>query len=118
MPRLIMERVPDRIGHYGKMSVHIDGKFVDIIKSGEVKDFTIAPGSHSVRMKKMWLASKPVEFEVDEFTDKKCTCDPVANGGANYIPFIPLFAVTFMCRRSLFIEMKQQKKVEFETEFR
>ena len=115
MPRLMLQRVPDRYGRYGKMSVYIDGIFVDVIRSGELKDFVVNPGSHTLRIKKMWLASKPLEFNID---DKKCTCGPIVNGWAHLLPFITYFILIFWCRRSLFIEMEQQKNVEFETEFR
>ena len=118
MPRLIMERVPDRYVHYGKMFVVIDGDMVGVMKSGEIKEFILPPGKHKVRLKKMWLSSKPIEFEVDDLTDKRCTCGPTVNGMAALIPVISIFAFTILCRSSLFVEMEQPGKVEFEMEFK
>ena len=69
-----------------KFSVAIDGKKVGTIADGDIVEFTLDPGSHSLRVRMNWTGSPSLTFSVDEGETLNYTCRPA---GTN--PMLALF---------------------------
>lgn len=96
----------------------IDKKEVGYLGNGDVKVFPVEVGTHTLKLKKMWIGSPVREFEVSEFDEKKFDCGPALSGGATLIPFVSFFYVTFLSQKAIWLEEKKEIKVTFETEYR
>jgi hypothetical protein len=67
----------DKLRRY---KVVLDGKPIGKIADGGVEEFSIEPGSHTLRIKLDWAGSPTIEFEVGAGESVSWSCRP--GGGA------------------------------------
>ena len=73
MAKLIAKRKKEWNNRARKFKLYIDGEKVDHIGNGEIKDFELETGKHTVIAKMDWMSSP--EFEVDLSDDKSKTIE-------------------------------------------
>ena len=73
MAKLIVKRKKEWNNRARKFKLYIDGEKVDHIGNGEIKEFELKPGKHTVIAKMDWMSSP--EFEVDLSGDKSKTIE-------------------------------------------
>jgi len=73
MAKLIVKRKKEWNNRARKFKLYIDGEKVDHIGNGEIKEFELKPGKHTVIAKMDWMSSP--EFELDLSGDKSKTIE-------------------------------------------
>jgi|SRR6056297_2531647 len=73
MAKLIVKRKKEWNNRARKYKLFIDGEKVDYIGNGEIKEFELEPGKHSVIAKMDWMSSP--EFDVELTGDKSKTIE-------------------------------------------
>lgn len=48
----------------------LDGELLDTIEDGEIKEFEISAGNHTLQAKIDWCTSRPINFEIIEGEEK------------------------------------------------
>jgi hypothetical protein len=73
MAKLFIKRKKEWNNRARKFKLYIDGEKVDNIGNGEIKEFELKPGKHTVIAKIDWMSSP--EFKVDLSDDKSKTIE-------------------------------------------
>ncbi|HWI92725.1 MAG TPA: hypothetical protein VNT20_15720 [Flavisolibacter sp.] len=66
MATIILNRTSEYINRLRDYLVYIDGKKVGTISNGEIKEFNVPSGQHSMVTKIDWCSSQTVTFDVSE----------------------------------------------------
>jgi hypothetical protein len=66
MVKLTVSRDSGYADHFRAYSIVVDGKKIGKVRNGETKEFTIEPGSHSIRAKIDWCGSHTLDFTATE----------------------------------------------------
>ena len=66
MGKLILSRKKEWQNKSRKFRIYIDGKKIDTIANGEIKEIEIEPGKHKLILKIDWCSSPEVDIEISE----------------------------------------------------
>jgi hypothetical protein len=66
MGKLILSRKKEWQNKARKFRIYIDGKKIDTIANGEIKEIEIEPGKHKLILKIDWCSSPEVDIEISE----------------------------------------------------
>ncbi|MEE4197687.1 MAG: hypothetical protein V2I54_08590 [Bacteroidales bacterium] len=87
MAKLIIKRKKEWNNRARKFRLYIDGEKIDHIGNGEIKEFELDSGKHTVTAKMDWMSSP--EFEVELYGDKSKTIEiSTYKLGRYLIPFL------------------------------
>ena len=70
MSSLKIKRNSEWANSVRSFQIVLDSKILDNIEDGEIKEFQIPPGKHSLKAKLDWCGSRPLHFEVNEGEEK------------------------------------------------
>jgi hypothetical protein len=66
MATIILNRTNEYVNRLRDYGVYIDGKKVGTIANGEIKEFNVSAGQHSVVTKIDWCSSYPLTFDISD----------------------------------------------------
>lgn len=70
MSKLIIQRTSEYNNRMRDYGIYMDGQKVDTISNGQAKEFTIAPGRHTLYSKIDWCSSPEISFEISDSETK------------------------------------------------
>ncbi|MDT0648042.1 hypothetical protein RM545_15190 [Zunongwangia sp. F260] len=70
MSSLKIKRNSELANSVRSFQIVLDGKILDNIEDGEIKEFQIPPGKHTLRAQLDWCGSRPLHFEISEGEEK------------------------------------------------
>lgn len=66
MAIIILNRTSEYVNRLSDYGVYIDGKKVGTIANGEIKEFNVSPGQHSIITKIDWCSSPSLTFDISD----------------------------------------------------
>ena len=66
MANLIIKRTSEWNNRMRNIGIYLDGEKIGVIGNGEIKEFEIEPGEHTLNSKIDWCGSEPLTFNLTE----------------------------------------------------
>jgi len=64
MPKIVITRASEFVNRMRTISIYLDGAKIGAISNGEVKDFEVPAGAHSLYAKVNWVRSNEIELQI------------------------------------------------------
>lgn len=93
MPKLIIKRTNTQLNKISVYDIFIDGKNRGWIEDGQLKEYDISSGNHTVKAKVNWFCSPELNLEVEENSVIKLELD--SSKFNKRMPFVGL-GITFL----------------------
>ena len=104
MAKLTIERSGEWINKFRDIGIYLDGEKLDVIANGEVKEFEITPGQHSIYSKIDWVMSRELTFNVSEARGKTFALSSFAKGSFWKTLFVSYY---LLARKNDYIMMEE-----------
>jgi hypothetical protein len=100
MAKLSIKRSSEFLNRTRNIAIYIDGQKVGVMSNGDIRDFEVAEGTHTLKAKIDWCGSRDYNFTVVGNETKELRLSGFKY--ANYVMpvFMVLLAARFMLRRT------------------
>ncbi|QVK19514.1 hypothetical protein KHQ81_00775 [Mycoplasmatota bacterium] len=105
MTKIKIVRKIEYVDKLRKYKVILDDSYIGDINSGEIKNFEVIPGRHTIYLKIDWCRSNKIDFYVSENEVIKFDCGSSIRG---WRILINLIYITFLKNKYLWIKIKDK----------